>query len=74
MKLQRIIGILIISSCSLIYSLSIMIAQLTMYSAKIKGEFLINYMDYIPTVVYVFLIIPFCLGLYLIFQGFKLEK
>lgn len=54
MKLQRIIGILIILFCSLIYSLSIMIAQLTMYSAKIKGEFLINYMNYIPTIVYVF--------------------
>jgi len=74
MKIQRIIGVLIISLCSLVYSLSIMIAQSTMYSAKIKGEFLVNYMDYIPTVAYVFLIIPFCAGLYLIFQGFKLEK
>ncbi len=69
--MKKLLGIFIIVLSMLTISINIMLAQISMLIDKLQGGFWSNMFKYLPYYVWIFMIIPIFIGVYLIYKDYK---
>lgn len=69
---HKIIGLIILAASALVFGIEILLAQISMYVDQLTGEYYNNLLQYIPSIVYVLLLISVSIGIFLCFYKEKI--